>query len=70
MSRGELFLYSRSKEDENNVKTDIDSKIQNKLDENCTFTFKRNIADALTGWYKGGMGSPEQIRWRNMTSPH
>ncbi|MFW9333634.1 hypothetical protein ACN6AX_10415 [Paenibacillus polymyxa] len=21
--------------------------------ENCTFTFKGNVADALTGWYKG-----------------
>ncbi|MNJ69448.1 hypothetical protein D3C77_658010 [compost metagenome] len=21
---------------------------------NCTFTFKGNVADALTGWYKGG----------------
>ncbi|MOA62702.1 hypothetical protein D3C78_1882000 [compost metagenome] len=22
--------------------------------ENCTFTFKGNVADALTGWLKGG----------------
>ncbi|MFE0560851.1 hypothetical protein ACFW1P_33530 [Paenibacillus sp. NPDC058910] len=22
--------------------------------KNCTFTFKGNVADALTGWYKGG----------------